>query len=201
MPKLEPFREALKKAWVSKGQKLTDDIYSGTMSGLTHCVNTIYRGLRSSSWSYLVGKPNITVLSSSHGKRLIIQGDRVTGVEVRGPNGEDLVVTARREVIVAGGVYESPKLLLLSGIGPAKDLAQFNIKTVVDSPHVGQNLLDHPILPHVFRLKDGYGLDDHQLRAGPQHDGAVAAYFSWSILIILFSRKALLLILLSSIVL
>lgn len=53
MPELEQFREALKMAWVSKGQKLTDDTYSGTMAGLTHCVNTIYRGLRSSSWSYL----------------------------------------------------------------------------------------------------------------------------------------------------
>ncbi|KAL1963315.1 hypothetical protein VTN77DRAFT_8436 [Rasamsonia byssochlamydoides] len=176
VPELEPFREALKKAWVSKGQKLTDDIYSGTMSGLTHCVNTIYRGLRSSSWSYLVGKPNITVLSSSHAKRLIIQGDRVTGVEVRGPNGDDLVVKARKEVIVSGGVYESPKLLLLSGIGPEKELAKFNIKTVINSPHVGQNLLDHPILAHVFRLKDGLGLDDHLLRAGPQKDGAIAAY-------------------------
>jgi choline dehydrogenase-like flavoprotein len=70
---------------------------------------------------------------------------------------------------------ESPKLLLLSGIGPKAALSQFNIPLVVDSPHVGQNLRDHPILSHVFRLKDGFGLDNHILRAGLEKDGAVSA--------------------------
>jgi choline dehydrogenase len=176
VPELHTFRDALVKAWKSKGLEINDQIYDGTMSGLTNCVASIYKGVRSSSWSYLVGKSNIAVLSSSHGKRLIIDGDRVTGVEVLGPNGEPLTVKVRKEVIVAGGVYESPKLLMLSGIGPEKDLAELGIKTIVNSPHVGQNLIDHPILSHVFRLKDGLGLDDHLLRAGAQKDGAVTAY-------------------------
>ncbi|KAK5711639.1 hypothetical protein LTS12_027936, partial [Elasticomyces elasticus] len=176
VPELRPFRDALLKAWQSKGLKVNDDIYSGSVSGLTHCATSIYNGIRSASWSFLVGKPNIHVLSSSHGKRLIINDDRVTGVEVRGPNEENITVKARKEVIVAGGVYESPKLLMLSGIGPEKELAQFGIKAAVDSPHVGQNLIDHPILSHAFRLKDGLGLDDHLLRAGPQKEGAVMAY-------------------------
>jgi choline dehydrogenase len=65
---------------------------------------------------------------------------------------------------------------MLSGVGPAAELKQHDIPIIVDSPHVGQNLLDHPIVPFVLRLKDGYGLDDHLLRAGPAHDGAVNAY-------------------------
>ncbi|KAJ5909394.1 oxidoreductase [Penicillium tannophilum] len=176
VPELRPFRDALLNAWTSKGLEINDNIYDGTQNGLTHCVNTIYKGVRSSSWSFLVGKTNIHTLSSSHCKRLLINGDRVTGVEVHGPNGEDITIEARKEVIVAGGVYESPKLLMLSGIGPEKELSKFGIQAISDSPHVGQNLLDHPIMPHAFRLKDGLGLDDHLLRAGPQKEGAVTAY-------------------------
>ncbi|KAL2824251.1 hypothetical protein BDW59DRAFT_172986 [Aspergillus cavernicola] len=182
VPELHTFRDALKEAWVSKGEKLTDDIYSGEMLGLTHCVNTIYKGLRSSSWSYLTGKGSITVLSSSHAKRLIIKDNAVVGAEVHGPQGEDLTFTVSKEVIVSSGVYETPKLLLLSGIGPQSQLASYGIETTLDSPHVGKNLLDHPILAHVFRLKDGVGLDDHLLRAGPEKEGA------WSLELVGFPR-------------
>ncbi|KAJ6014840.1 hypothetical protein N7540_009431 [Penicillium herquei] len=176
VPELRPFRDALLKAWKSKGLAINDDIHDGAMHGLTRCINTIYKGVRSSSWSFLVGKPNIGMLSSSHCKRLIIDGNRVTGVDVHGPNGQNIAIKARREVIVAGGVYESPKLLMLSGIGPEKELSQFGIKNISGSPHVGKNLLDHPIIPHVFRLHNGLGLDDHILRAGPQKEGAVRVY-------------------------
>ncbi|KAF4817555.1 Pyranose dehydrogenase 3 [Colletotrichum siamense] len=171
-----PFRDALKKAWVSKGEKLNDEIYDGEMHGLTTAVSSIYKGKRSSSWRYIEGKKNVTVIGQTHSKRLIIENGKVVGVEVLGPDGEDLTFRAKYEVIVSSGVYESPKLLMLSGIGPKKELESFGIKTLVDSPHVGQNLLDHPIMPHVFKLKDGYGLDQHLLRAGPEHDGAVSAY-------------------------
>lgn len=97
-------------------------------------------------------------------------------VEVIGPDAKEYTFNAKYEVIVSSGVFESPKLLLLSGIGPQDHLSQFGIKTVVDSPNVGQNLLGHPILAHVFRLKDGYGLDNHLLRAGLEKDAAVSSY-------------------------
>ncbi|KAK4445143.1 putative GMC oxidoreductase [Podospora aff. communis PSN243] len=176
IPELEGFRDALTKAWVSKGHELTDDVHNGTMRGLWKSTNSIYNGKRSSSWLYLVGKPNITVLSETNSKRLLIENNKAIGVDVIGPDGNTYTFRAKHEVIVSNGVYESPKLLMLSGIGRATDLSRFNIQTLVDSPHVGQNLLDHPILPHVFRLKDGYGLDNHLLRAGLQHDAAVSSY-------------------------
>jgi choline dehydrogenase len=176
VPEMAPFRDALTKAWVSKGEKLTDDIYSGTMRGLVKCMNSIYKGFRSSSYVFVEGKPNITVLSSTHSKNLVIKDGAVTGVTVFVPNGKELTFSATKEVIVSSGVFESPKLLLLSGIGPDEVLKAHSIKQVVASQHVGKNLLDHPIMPHVFRLKDGLGLDDHLLRAGPMKTGAISTY-------------------------
>ncbi|KAI5859366.1 putative GMC oxidoreductase [Durotheca rogersii] len=178
VPELQGFRDALTKAWLSKGEELTDDVHNGTMSGLWKCTNSIYNGKRSSSWLYLEGKPNVTVLSQTHSKRLLIDADtkKCVGVEVIVPSGETRSFRAKYETIVSSGVFESPKLLMLSGIGPAAELAKFGITVVVDSPHVGENLLDHPILPHVFRLADGNGLDRHLLRAGLERDAAVSAY-------------------------
>ena len=176
VPEIKPFRDALTKAWLSKGGKVDEDIYSGRMAGLTHCVNSIYKGVRSSSSVFIQGKPNVTVLAETHSKKLLIENKVAKGVVVFGPSGEELTFTAKNEVIVSSGVFESPKLLMLSGIGPADELAAHKIEPVLISPHVGQNLLDHPILSHVFKLKDGYGLDDHLLRAGPMKDGATASY-------------------------
>lgn len=179
VPEMQPFRDALTTAWVSKGEPLTEDIYSGEMHGLTHCVDSIYKGQRQGSFLFLHNKPNVTLLSSFHSQRLII--DRATrtctGVSVIDPStGTQLNLYAKREVILSQGVFETPKLLMLSGVGPAAELAKHNIDVVVDSPHVGQHLLDHPIVPFVLQIKDGYGLDDHLLRAGPYNDAAVAAY-------------------------
>lgn len=178
LPELEPFRNALSRAWVSQGQQLTkdDDIYSGSMHGLVKCVSTIYKGKRSSSWTYLVGKNNVTVFSQAHSKCLVIENNKAVGITVFGADGNEHTFRAKHEVIVSSGVFETPKLLKLSGVGPKEELAAHGIKTLVDSPHVGENLLDHPILPHVFKLKEGYGLDNHLLRAGPMKEGAVSAY-------------------------
>ncbi|RYP69966.1 hypothetical protein DL771_005757 [Monosporascus sp. 5C6A] len=156
VPEIAGFRNALTQAWTSKGGGLTEDVHNGTMRCLWKCTTSIYNGKRSSSWMYLEGKKNATVLSKTNSKRLLI--DEVTkkciGVEVLLPT----------------------KLLMLSGIGREVDLAKFNIKPIVDSAQVGQNLLDHPILAHVFRLEYGNGLDHHLLRAGLEHDAAVSAY-------------------------
>ena len=75
-------------------------------------------------------------------------------------------------MIVSAGVFESPKLLMLSGIGPKDQLAQYGIECKVDSPNVGQNLQDHPIMPHVFKIRDGVGLDSHLLRYGYEKEAA-----------------------------
>ncbi|KAH7125765.1 oxidoreductase [Dendryphion nanum] len=176
VPELKPFRDALTKAWVSKGEKLTEDIYSGTMLGLTHCMDTIYKGVRSTSGSFVYGKPNITILSSTYSKKINFEGTTAKSVTVLVGGKTELTFSAKHEIIVSQGVYESVKLLLLSGIGPKDELAAHNITPVVISEHVGQNLLDHPIMPYVRRIEDGYGAENLLLRAGPGKDGSIAQY-------------------------
>jgi len=178
IPEMKHFREALTKAWVSKGEPLTEDIYNGTMNGLTKCIDTIYNGQRSGSYLFLRNKPNITIVSSVRSKRLLIDkaSRTCTGVVVIAPSGDELTYHATREVILSQGVFESPKLLMLSGIGPADELARHKIDLVLESRHVGQNLVDHPAVPFVLRVKDGFGVDDALLRTGPAHDAAVNEY-------------------------
>jgi choline dehydrogenase len=84
--------------------------------------------------------------------RLLTEGTRVVGVEYL-QNGETRQARAEQEVIVSAGALLTPKLLLLSGIGPADYLRSLNIPVVADLPGVGQNLQDHVQLPIVFRLK------------------------------------------------
>lgn len=179
VPEMKPFRDALTEAWVSKGEPLTEDIYSGEMKGLTHCVDTIHHGERQGSFLYLKNKPNVTILYGVHSKKLLIDpATRIcSGVTVISDTlDHEINVYASREVILSQGVFETPKLLMLSGVGPAGELAKHGITPIVQSPHVGQHLLDHPIVPFVLEVKEGYSLDNHILRAGPLNDKALSTY-------------------------
>lgn len=178
MPEMEPFRKLLTQSWEATGGKTSENIFDGEMHGLVHSVNTIYQGRRSGSFLALAGKPNITVLAEVHSKKLIIdEADRTAkGVTVIAPNGGELSFYAEREVIVSQGVFESPKLLMLSGIGPREELAKHNIPLLVDSQHVGQHLLDHPGVPFVLRIDDKYSMDSHVLRKGAAQSKVLSAY-------------------------
>jgi choline dehydrogenase len=175
---LQAFRDIVTQAWKSRGLPITENIYDGEMNGLTHAVSTIYRGVRSGSYLFVKDKPNVTILSEVRSKRLIIDyADRTAkGVTIIDGLGNERSFYVNREVILSQGVFESPKLLMLSGIGPARELAKHGIPVVVDSRHVGQHLLDHPGVPFVLRIKEGFALDSILLRDGPKKDAAVAAY-------------------------
>jgi choline dehydrogenase len=87
---------------------------------------------------------NLRIETNAQASRIVIEDGRAVGVEFR--RGTELrLVRARREVIVSGGTFHSPHLLLHSGIGPAADLGHLGIAVVHDSPRVGTNLQDHPI--------------------------------------------------------
>uniref|UniRef100_A0A8H7KA51 Glucose-methanol-choline oxidoreductase N-terminal domain-containing protein n=1 Tax=Bionectria ochroleuca TaxID=29856 RepID=A0A8H7KA51_BIOOC len=179
VPEMQPFRDALTEAWLSKGEVLTEDIYEGEMRGLTHCVDTIHGGQRQGSFLYLKNKPNVSILYGVQSKQLIIDPETnvCLGVTVINPDTNvELSVYASREVILSQGVFETPKLLMLSGVGPAEELNKHGINVKLNSPHVGQHLLDHPIVPFVLQIKDGYGLDEYILRQGPKNQAAVAQY-------------------------
>lgn len=103
----------------------------------------------SSSVSYIhpiVDRPNFTLLTGLRARQLVFDADkRCTGVDVvDSAFGRTHRLTAHREVIVSTGAIDSPKLLMLSGIGPAAHLAQHGIEVLVDSPGVGEHLQDHP---------------------------------------------------------
>lgn len=179
IPEMQPFRDLLTKAWKSTGQPINENVFDGQMVGLTHSVNSIYQGRRSGSFLCVSDKPNVTILPEVHSKKLIIDNADKTckGVTVITPSGQELNLFANREVIVSEGVFESPKLLMLSGIGPAAELKKHGIPVIVDNLHVGQHLLDHPGVPFVLRVKDGFGMDDYVLRKGThQNNQAIKAY-------------------------
>ncbi|MHB8659716.1 MAG: GMC family oxidoreductase [Solirubrobacteraceae bacterium] len=88
-----------------------------------------------------LGRPNLTVETGAYVTRLLLEGERAVGVEID-QRDELREVRAEREVILCAGSYQSPQILLLSGIGPAEDLAMVGIATVHELP-VGRGLQDH----------------------------------------------------------
>jgi choline dehydrogenase len=95
-------------------------------------------------------RSNLTVQTGALVTRLLFEGQRAVGVEDL-QDGQVTQARADREVVVSGGAFLSPKLLMLSGIGPATQLQAHGIPVVVDLPGVGQNLQDHLQLPVVYR--------------------------------------------------
>ncbi|MEM7131642.1 MAG: GMC family oxidoreductase N-terminal domain-containing protein [Chloroflexota bacterium] len=99
-------------------------------------------------------RPNLTILSNTTVERILFDGLRATGVAAR-CNGQPMNLHAT-EVIVSGGAIGSPHLLMLSGIGPAEHLAEFDIPVLIDLPGVGQNLRDHPAVNMRWQLQPDY---------------------------------------------
>ncbi len=98
-------------------------------------------------------RANLTIRQRALVGRVVFDGQRAVGVEYE-HEGQLQRARAEREVIVSAGAFLSPKLLMLSGIGPADQLRSHGIEPIVDLPGVGQNLQDHLQLPVVFRLKE-----------------------------------------------
>ncbi|MFC2968440.1 GMC family oxidoreductase [Acidimangrovimonas pyrenivorans] len=112
----------------------------------------------------VLGRKNLTVLTKARAERIVIANGRATGALVR-QGGKQIALEARREVIVSGGAFGSPQLLMLSGIGPADELRAHGIEVVHELPGVGQNLQDHIdyILTHESRRRDVVGLNPRGL--------------------------------------
>ena len=97
-------------------------------------------------------RANLTIETGAEATRILLEGTRAVGVEYV-QNGQTQRADAAGEIVVCAGTFLSPKLLMLSGIGPASHLQGQGIEVVVDLPGVGQNLQDHLQLPVVFASK------------------------------------------------
>lgn len=132
---------------VSAGMKRNEDFNGAEQDGVGWYQVTCKKGRR---WSvadaYIrpaMQRPNLTVLTEAFATRIVMDGNRATGVAYE-RHGESVVARAGAEVVLSGGAVNSPQLLMLSGIGPGAHLRSLDIDVVVDSAGVGQNLQDHP---------------------------------------------------------
>ena len=107
-----------------------------------------------------LARPNLQVITNAHVTRVLLQDRRAVGVEYL-QDGQLKQLQAQREMLLSAGAFQSPQLLMLSGIGPAEHLMQHGIAPVLDLPGVGQQLHDHPDVVQVFdapTLTDLFGL-------------------------------------------
>ena len=147
-PRDNPLFDAFIEAGRQAGYPVTRD-YNGTQQeGFGPFEATIWQGKRwSVASAYLrpALKAGNVQLYNAYARRVVIENGRAVGVEVE-RGGKIEVLRAAREVIIAASAINSPKLLMLSGIGPAADLLAQGIQVVADRAGVGQNLQDHPEL-------------------------------------------------------
>jgi choline dehydrogenase len=148
-PASESFVEALSE---TAGVKRNDDYNAAEQEGVSLFQQSNADGLRySAAVGYLDDRPaNLVVLPKTHVARVVIEAGRATGVEILTKTGRE-VIRANREVVLSAGVYGSPQLLMLSGVGPADHVRAFGIDVVADLP-VGDNLHDHLFVPMTFAM-------------------------------------------------
>ena len=140
-----PLHKAFVDAGIQAGFELTKDYNGEQQEGFSPMEQTVWKGQRwSAANAYLkpaLKRSNLD-LHNCLARRIIMDGKRAVGVEVQ--RGSDVyIVHARREVIIAASAINSPKLLMLSGIGPPAHIKETGINVIADRPGVGQNLQDH----------------------------------------------------------
>jgi choline dehydrogenase len=140
---------------VEAGHKRLEDFNGSNQIGVSYSQYSQRRGLRDSTSSAYLRRArwrrNLTVRTLATCTRVLFDGKTATGVEYR-KRGRTRRARAEREVILAAGALASPKLLMLSGIGPVEQLSAHGIQTLVDSPFVGKNLQEHPYAPMMYRV-------------------------------------------------
>ena len=143
----DPLFPALIEAGTAAGYAATADYNGESQEGFGRSQMTIWKGYRSSAATAFLHpakhRGNLTIQTGALAKRILLDGQRAVGVEYQSRKNIS-VAYAEREVIIAGGVFNSPQLLMLSGIGDPTQLREFDIETRVHLPGVGHNLQDHP---------------------------------------------------------
>ena len=176
----EAYFPHLVRAAANAGLPLCLDHNGAEQEGISRLELTTNAGRRASTArAYLhpamKTRRNLTVLTGAQTTRILLDGKRAIGVEYQ-RNGKIERALADREVVLSGGTYSSPQLLMLSGIGPADHLRSMGIEVAQDLPGVGQNLQEHPNLLNIYRANGPLGLTRH-LRL----DRATLAVMRWAL--------------------
>jgi len=155
-----PLCDAFIEGAVRMGIPRNPDYNAVTQEGVSYAQRTIHNGRRvSAATAFLhpaMKRGNLTVRTHAHATSIVLEGKRAVGVRysVGGRGGEAQEVRARREVILAGGTYNSPQLLQLSGIGPAPLLQSLGIEVRHALAGVGEGLQDHYAPRTVARVRN-----------------------------------------------
>jgi 4-pyridoxate dehydrogenase len=154
------YRDRLMEGFAAAARDLgypwTEDYNGERQEGFGQLQMTIAHGRRqSAATAYLrpaLKRPNLQVMTGVMARRVMIENGRASGVVI-GTAGDESLALARREVLLAGGVINSPQLLMLSGIGEPGELGRHGISVTVPLPSVGKNLQDHVSVILMFRRK------------------------------------------------
>ena len=141
------------------GIATVEDFNSGSLLGTQYCSSTINptdENRESSESAFLNAAadfPNLQVYSVTMAEKILFdENNTATGVQVSGADVLPYILSANKEVILSAGAFQSPQLLMLSGIGPADQLQSFGIPVIADRAGVGQNMTDHVFFGPAYRV-------------------------------------------------
>ncbi|PLB43392.1 putative GMC oxidoreductase [Aspergillus steynii IBT 23096] len=169
---LAPIGNLILDSFVSQGLPLDHDMFSTgeTPHGCGHVMRTVHKGIRSTSADFITKeyhRANVTILTDTTVDRVILEqganGPRATGAVGVFPDGSSRTFKARKEVIISGGAYCSPAVLMRSGIGARQELEDIGIPCSVDLPGVGKNLMDHLIVFMFYETEKPGLTNDHHV--------------------------------------
>ena len=174
----DPLLDDVLAAGAELGWRRTRDINESDEERIGYAMATIRKGQRvSAAGAFLhpvLDRPNLTVAVQTVVDRILVDGGRAVGVRGR-QNEQAIEAQATREVILATGAIATPKLLQLSGIGPADVLRAAGVDVLVDSPNVGGRMLEHRVFSMQFRLAEDLGYN--KILATEEGQAAAAAEY------------------------
>ncbi|HEY1258985.1 MAG TPA: GMC family oxidoreductase N-terminal domain-containing protein [Stellaceae bacterium] len=175
-PVRSPLGDAMVNAAIEAGIPANPDFNGARQEGVGYYQTTTSRRRRWSSAKAYLGpardRRNLTVATNAHATRILFDNGRATGIEYRTRGGLRRA-HAKGEIVVSGGVYGSPQLLQLSGLGPAELLREFDIPLVRDMPGVGAHLHDHFNTYLVWRCSQPITINDMAMSATRKVSAAV----------------------------
>lgn len=159
LPSVHGTTRAMIEAARQAGLPIVDDFNDGHARGAGLYQVNVRNGKRASIAHNAIApalqRPNLELRTQTFVQRIVFEGRRAVGVELRSKGGSVQTINARAEVLLCAGSIQSPQLLMVSGLGPAAHLQDHGIPVVADLPGVGENLQDHACVPMSWRMKHG----------------------------------------------